>query len=74
MSLKPGINLQAFMRAVRQCSGDVLFETEEGDRLNLKSALSQFVFASAFFIKLQNIKSTVVCNAKDFQKLIPFLE
>ena len=47
MNLKPDINLSEFFRAVHTCRGEVLFETPEGDRLNLKSALSQYVFTAA---------------------------
>ena len=44
MRLKEGIDLVAFFRRVKECKGDVFLETEEGDQLNLKSALSQYVF------------------------------
>lgn len=46
--LKDNINHSAFLHAVMRCKGDILFATQEGDILNLKSALSQFVFAASF--------------------------
>lgn len=44
MTLKADIDLLAFLKAVQQCQKDVYLETTEGDRLNLKSALSQYLF------------------------------
>lgn len=49
MKLIEAIDLTEFMKAVRQCRRDVFFVTAEGDRLNLKSAMSSFLF-----ILLQN--------------------
>ena len=39
MKLKSSLDLERFFTAVRHCQGRVTFETEEGDSLNLKSAL-----------------------------------
>lgn len=47
MKLKSHVNYAAFFRAVQTCRGEVLLVTPEGDQLNLKSTLSQFVFAAA---------------------------
>ena len=44
MNFKSGINLSESFQAIHTCQGEVIFETPEGDRLNLKSALSQFAF------------------------------
>lgn len=46
MKLKENINIPAFLQTVQQCKADVLFVTVEGDRLNLRSMLSQFVFTA----------------------------
>lgn len=53
MKLLDDINLADFFRKVQTCRGEVLLVTSEGDRLNLKSALSQFVFAAAIRGNLQ---------------------
>ena len=45
MQLREDVNIREFFKGVRQCRGEVLLKTQEGDILNLKSALSQFVFA-----------------------------
>ena len=46
MHLKTDVDILSFIRALKQCTGDVLFCTKEGDVLNLKSQLSQYIFAS----------------------------
>lgn len=47
MKFKDKIDYSAFLKNVQKCSGEVLLVTPEGDQLNLKSTLSQFVFAAA---------------------------
>lgn len=44
MHIKPDINVLHFLKQVQKCSADVLFETPEGDRIVLKSTLSQYIF------------------------------
>ena len=46
MHLNPNIDINEFLKVVSTCKGDVLFETPEGDQMNLKSELCRFVFAS----------------------------
>lgn len=53
MYLIPNINLTEFLQIVLKCKGEVYFSSKDGDVLNLKSALSQYVFAT-------------VCNSPDF--------
>ena len=47
MRLKKNVSLKDFIDTVKRCQHDVYFESNEGDHLNLKSTISQFVFASA---------------------------
>lgn len=47
MKLRESIDYSEFFHTVQTCTGDVLLVTPEGDQLNLKSTLSQFVFAAA---------------------------
>ena len=42
-------NIDAFFHVIDQCRGDVLLVTGEGDRLNLKSKLSQYVSLAKVF-------------------------
>lgn len=46
MKLKKNINVQAFLETVKKCDGNVYFKTIEGDQLNLKSLLSQYILVS----------------------------
>ena len=41
MHIKTNINVVNFLKQVQKCSGEVLFETSEGDCIALKSTLSQ---------------------------------
>ncbi len=75
MKLKQGIDYGKFFAAVTSCQGDVYFETIENDRLNLKSILSRFVFASAVSQQLGKVNGVIVCMVKeDYQHLQNFLE
>lgn len=40
---KQNIDLAEFLNFVRRCNADVYFKTQDGDNLNLKSALSHYV-------------------------------
>ena len=46
MTLTSHTDFAAFLEAVQQCRGEVLFCTQEGDKLNLKSTLSRYLFAA----------------------------
>lgn len=46
MKIKKNINVEAFLENVRKCEGNVYFKTLEGDMLNLKSLLSQYILMS----------------------------
>ena len=42
--LKPQISMVSFLHTVDLCEGKVLFESADGDILNLKSQLSKYLF------------------------------
>jgi hypothetical protein len=46
MYLQTNIDITQFLLTIKKCNSDVFFETVEGDCLNLKSALSQYIFCS----------------------------
>lgn len=73
MNLKSDINLSDFFQAVHTCRGEVLFETPEGDQLNLKSALSQFVFTAAVAGQLRAFRGCLSRDPTDEVLLRPFL-
>ena len=75
MKLKSSLDLERFFTAVRHCQGRVTFETEEGDSLNLKSALCLFVFTAASRDHFANLSGEVVWQvAEDEALLAPFAE
>lgn len=45
MVLRQNTDMICFLQTVEKCSGEVSFTTTQGDRLNLKSELSKYVFA-----------------------------
>ncbi len=46
MHIKSNINIVSFLKQVQKCNKEVLFETSEGDRIALKSTLSQYIFCT----------------------------
>ncbi|MBO5283742.1 MAG: polya polymerase [Lachnospiraceae bacterium] len=46
MKIKKGIDINAFMDTIKKCQGSVYYKTVEGDQLNLKSLLSQYILIS----------------------------
>lgn len=74
MKINERTDFMRFLKAVRECSQDVLFQTDEGDCLNLKSALSQYVFAM-IFSKPELLRAGRICCAQeDLPKLSEFLD
>lgn len=45
MKSKKNIDIQAFLKEVLSCKGEIFYDTEYKDHLNLKSQLSKFIFA-----------------------------
>ena len=75
MKLKPLDQYIDFIETVQTCAADVYFCSDEGDRLNLRSTLSQFLFASVCGDKDYLRGGTVVCqNEDDYDRLAPYLE
>ena len=74
MKLNPNVSIPDFLAAVQNCSRDVWFTTPEGDRLNLRSALSQFVFAGVVAGNLENLLGEVCPEEPaDLPKIRQFL-
>ncbi len=74
MKIKENTDFMRFMKAVRECSKDVSFQTDEGDCLNLKSALSQYVFAMIFSKPELLCTGRICCAPEDLPKLSEFLD
>lgn len=74
MRLTKNADLAAFLRTVNNCTGDVFFSTDQGDHLNLKSMLSQYVFSVAAGDHTLLCKGEVSCvNEDDCRMLLPYL-
>ncbi len=75
MHIKPNINIANFLKQVQKCSAEVLFETTEGDRIALKSTLSQYIFCTiASTPKLLRSGTVRFENEKDRLLLSDFLD
>ena len=63
-----------FFRAVNECRGRVELLTGEGDRLNLKSALCQYIALTQMFQDGQ-IEGVELClsDPEDFAMLDPYI-
>lgn len=74
MRFKKDVNFAAFFQALGECSGDVILETAEHDRLNLSSMLSRYLFASLTGDSEILAGATVCCKKKeDYKRLAEFL-
>ena len=74
MKLKRLDHYLDFIEAVQSCDGDVHFLSSEGDYLNLKSMLSQFLFAAICGDRAFLEQGHVECsNAEDYERLSAYL-
>ena len=74
MLLRQDIDIIKFLQQVKRCRDEVLFETTEGDRMNLTSTLSQYVFCSIASHPEYWTDSTITCkNTEDYQLLTDYL-
>lgn len=70
MKLSANVDIPAFFEAVQACSGQVCFVTKEGDSLNLKSALSQFVFTAVIAGRLQVLEGCITVQEPQDEALL----
>lgn len=73
MKLKSEIDIICFLKTVKTCAGSVFLETEEGDKLNLKSVLSQYVFSVIITDPKILEESRIVCGEEDARILEEYL-
>jgi hypothetical protein len=75
MKLQKNADIAKFLIAVKSCSGDVFFESSEGDILNLASTLSQYVFYSVASQPQLLEDGIIRCDAQeDYAVLAEFLQ
>ena len=68
MKISTHIDLSACLAVVQHCRGEVLFCTAEGDKLNLKSTLSTYLFAAMAGNTALLESSSVVCQYPEDEK------
>ena len=74
MRLKAEIELTDFLKAVKDCEDEVLFISETGDQLNLKSMLSTYVFLTTVLHPEVMQNGRLQCtNEKDAERLTQYL-
>lgn len=67
-------NIEDFFKVVDSCEGKVELVTGEGDRLNLKSKLSQYVSMANIFSNGEIPELEIVAHEKeDIDRLIAFM-
>ena len=68
-------NIEKFFEVVDNCEGKVELVTGEGDRLNLKSKLCQYVSTASLFSNGDTIPELeiIAYEPADTQKLISFM-
>lgn len=67
-------NIEKFFQVVDKCSGRVELVTGEGDRLNLKSKLSQYVSMANIFSNGEIPELEIIAyEAEDIGKLVNFM-
>ena len=68
-------NPQELLDVVDQCVGTVELVTPEGDRLNLKSKLCQYISLTSVFASASNIPELEVIahEAEDVKRLMNFM-
>ena len=67
-------NIEKFFKVVDQCVGKVELVTGEGDRLNLKSKLSQYVSMANIFSNGEIPELELIAYEKeDIDRLIDFM-
>lgn len=74
MKIKKITDIDAFFKTIDSCSGKVELVTSEGDRLNLKSKLSQYVSFVNFLSISELIDIELIAEDKnDIAKLLGFI-
>ena len=74
MKINKITNAQEFFKVVDSCKGRVELLTGEGDRLNLKSKLCQFISMTQLFSRADELHLEVVASEEeDLQKICKYL-
>lgn len=70
MKVQKVTNISDFFQVVDSCKGRLELLTGEGDRLNLKSKLCQFMSIRQIFVKSEDLHLEIIASEEeDLQKL-----
>lgn len=74
MKIKNIVEPQQFFAAVNECKGHIELVTGEGDRLNLRSTLCQYIAITQMFQdpRVDSVE-LVLTDPSDYGKLRPYL-
>lgn len=64
------MDVKRFMEVLDQCTGNVFLETGEGDRLNLKSKLSQMMGILKLMEGAKMGEATITCEKPEDESLL----
>ncbi|MDO4623222.1 MAG: hypothetical protein Q4B22_09750 [Eubacteriales bacterium] len=75
MKLRKEIDIPAFMKAVSSCKGDVIFDSGNGDALDLKSELCRYIFFTVEADEKLRNTGMIQCSLnEDYEKLKDYLQ
>ncbi len=73
--MKSNTNLPAFYSQIETCTKDVYFITNDGNRINLKSMMSQIFFLTTFAHTKEASKGFIYCQTQsDYDLLANYLD
>lgn len=73
--IRDNTNLPDFYSQIDTCAKDVYFITNEGNRINLKSLMSQIFFQTTFIHTKEAAKGFIYCqNQSDYELLAQYLD
>jgi hypothetical protein len=75
VKLRKNIDMAKFIACVKTCRADVYYHSTEGDSLNLKSTLSQYIFTAAAVGNSFLSEGRIDCDdERDYAVLADFVE
>ena len=67
-------NVEGLFEVLDKCKGDVYLVSKEGDRINLKSKLSQMLFTANLFTNANiNELELIVAEPEDMKRVVDFM-
>lgn len=73
MRIRKSTDLEKLFGQIEETEGEVFFQSDDGSILNLKSALSQFLFISVVKSDDIEVSGDFVCDEPDRQRIISAL-